>query len=82
MCAYWAGWTRWSACSTTCFEGVQTRTRSCQAGNIGDDGCTGSYEETLACYNEGAYSEWEFATECSKPCGGGTRIKCVFVFQC
>merc|ERR1712142_1061606 len=75
VCAYWAGWTRWSACSTTCFEGVQLRTRSCQAGVVGDDGCTGDFEQTKSCYNEGAYSEWEFASECSKVCGGGTRIK-------
>merc|ERR1712096_395926 len=51
------------------------RTRSCQAGVIGENGCTGDFEQTKSCYNEGAYSEWEFASDCSKVCGGGTRIK-------
>ena len=41
----YTSWSAWSACSVSCSNGVQTKTRYCST----DDGCAGSAQETKEC---------------------------------
>ncbi len=41
----YTSWSAWSACSVSCSNGVQTKTRYCSTG----DGCAGSAQETKEC---------------------------------
>ncbi|CAH1785509.1 unnamed protein product, partial [Owenia fusiformis] len=72
-CPSWEEWTEWSSCSSSCGEGLQTRSRECNT--IG--GCEGKSTETRAC-DEGICAEWlpwnEYS-ECSKPCGYGNMTR-------
>ena len=42
----WTAWTQWS-CSTTCGDGIQSRTRNCTGGTCGQ--CPGSAAESQPC---------------------------------
>ena len=47
--ARWGAFGAWSACSTRCGMGTQTRTRPCIAGNSCGAPCTGAATETRSC---------------------------------
>lgn len=47
--ARWANWGRWSACSSSCGEGVHTRIRACFRGDYGEGNCTGETFTTKEC---------------------------------
>ncbi|XP_060579908.1 A disintegrin and metalloproteinase with thrombospondin motifs adt-1-like [Ruditapes philippinarum] len=69
-------WSEWSTCSTTCGKGSQSRTRTCEGGGS----CSGSSSESedcivQECHVDGAFSDWEVWTICSKTCGGGIRTR-------
>ena len=75
----WTLWSEWSACSTTCANGTQTRDRSCTnpAPQYGGRVCTGVLSETRECFLRHCpvhcqwlpFSDW---SECSKSCDNGT----------
>ncbi|XP_032226207.2 semaphorin-5B [Nematostella vectensis] len=48
---HWGRWTAWSACSKTCGDGTQTRTRVCDdpAPKNGGSACVGDSSQTQAC---------------------------------
>ena len=49
-CPAWANWGEFGECSLTCAGGVQTRTRECENGDVGDIGCpAGGHEEDRTC---------------------------------
>ncbi|OII74791.1 thrombospondin related adhesive protein [Cryptosporidium ubiquitum] len=75
-------WTAWSICSTTCGEGVRTRTRNItkppQNGNnstcpelIEEESCNKDLECLNAC-EVGKWSDW---SPCSVTCGSGTTVR-------
>ncbi|XP_035673766.1 coadhesin-like [Branchiostoma floridae] len=78
----WSAWNGWSACSETCGDGTQTRSRSCDNPEPVNDGadCVGHGDETQSC-NEGdcpvagQWSTWLSWSSCSSPCGDGTQIR-------
>ena len=41
LVAKWGKWSEWSACSSTCSEGLKTRTRQCKNGHYGEGSCFG-----------------------------------------
>ena len=51
----WSIWADWAACSLTCGDGTQTRSRTCDnpAPSNGGADCVGSTDDTQAC-NDGA----------------------------
>uniref|UniRef100_A0A8D2ZKC3 Adhesion G protein-coupled receptor B1b n=1 Tax=Scophthalmus maximus TaxID=52904 RepID=A0A8D2ZKC3_SCOMX len=71
-------WSPWSACSITCGEGYQGRTRVCATSSFTAQ-CTGPLRETRPCSNvavcpvDGAWDEWTPWSLCSSTCGRGYR---------
>ncbi|XP_038064284.1 uncharacterized protein LOC119734796 isoform X2 [Patiria miniata] len=76
-------WSMWSACSTTCNDGVKTSTRRCHGSDVCDVGkgqvaalltreipCSGGL-----CPEVGGWSEWSAWTVCSAICSKGRRVK-------
>merc|ERR1719354_1429064 len=51
LCPGFSMWSEWSACSVTCGEGEESRSRTCLNGNPGGSGCQGSASEIVACEN-------------------------------
>uniref|UniRef100_H2Y3E3 Hemicentin-1 n=1 Tax=Ciona intestinalis TaxID=7719 RepID=H2Y3E3_CIOIN len=74
-CEYWSFWSEWSPCTSSCGNGVSSRTRECINGEIGESGCIGQPSEVEACNTEPcpAVSDWSDWSACSRSCGGGTR---------
>eukprot|EP00794_Sanderia_malayensis_P005644 gene5644-6340_t len=77
-------WGEFSACSTTCGDGVQVRTRNCtnpSPSGFGKD-CShiGPQTDSRACnlrpcIIDGGFSNWTWFGECSKTCDGGYRTR-------
>uniref|UniRef100_A0A4W6DTM0 Adhesion G protein-coupled receptor B1 n=1 Tax=Lates calcarifer TaxID=8187 RepID=A0A4W6DTM0_LATCA len=71
-------WSPWSACSITCGEGWQSRTRVCATSSFTTQ-CTGPLRENRPCNNtavcpvDGAWDEWTPWSLCSSTCGRGYR---------
>uniref|UniRef100_A0AAR2JE39 Adhesion G protein-coupled receptor B1b n=1 Tax=Pygocentrus nattereri TaxID=42514 RepID=A0AAR2JE39_PYGNA len=71
-------WSSWSACSVTCGEGWQSRTRNCMT-SAHSTLCTGPLRENRPCNNSivcpvnGAWDEWAPWSLCSSTCGRGYR---------
>ncbi|XP_068091514.1 SCO-spondin-like isoform X2 [Hyperolius riggenbachi] len=78
----WGPWSLWSSCSSSCGDGLQTRTRKCDhpAPQNGGRNCTGDNEQQRHCRGpdcpelEG-WSEWSPWSPCSLSCGGGEQIR-------
>ncbi|XP_078490118.1 uncharacterized protein LOC100185217 isoform X2 [Ciona intestinalis] len=73
--ASWADFGAWSACTASCNGGTRTRTRSCNQGSIGSNGCpSGGESESEPCNTFGCPT-WNDMVwgDCSVTCGGGTR---------
>ncbi|KAG9492782.1 hypothetical protein GDO78_000989 [Eleutherodactylus coqui] len=72
------GWSQWGACSTTCGQGTQVRTRSCVSSPYGTL-CSGPLRETRTCNNtaacpvEGIWLDWGPWGRCSVTCSNGTQ---------
>lgn len=85
----WTAWSAWSACSQTCGLAVKTRRRTCgnPAPAHGGRVCVGEDRSEIYCTSnppcpaklpppqDGGWSPWAAWGECSKPCGGGTRVR-------
>nr|XP_057903125.1 adhesion G protein-coupled receptor B1-like isoform X4 [Doryrhamphus excisus] len=71
-------WSAWTACSVTCGEGWQSRTRVCATSSFTTQ-CTGPLRENRPCNNtaicpvDGAWDEWTPWSLCSSTCGRGYR---------
>lgn len=74
-------WTSWSACSATCGEGKQTRTRTVKTANSnGGAACPTTTFESRSCTIKpcpvdcvlGNWTEW---SSCGSPCGPGTQSR-------
>lgn len=48
--AYWTPWTCWTACKPTCSGGIQTRSRICRNGLVGEGKCRGGATQFKECY--------------------------------
>ncbi|KAI6173773.1 CRE-ADT-2 protein [Aphelenchoides besseyi] len=69
----WQSWSAWSACSTTCGPGVQTRDRLCSK-----EPCDGSGTQRMACNVKECsqtWNNWGQWSECSRLCGRGIRSR-------
>jgi len=76
----WSAWSPLSACSVTCGNGTQFRTRSCTkpAPGPGGDKCEGEEREELPCAAPtqcGVWSNWGDWGECTVSCGGGEQSR-------
>ncbi|XP_053396764.1 SCO-spondin-like isoform X2 [Mercenaria mercenaria] len=83
----WGQWLTTSPCSTTCGNGTEIQTRSCDspAPQNGGTACLATNGETVlietrtvpcfitACPVDGGYTDWSAWTACTKTCGGGSR---------
>ena len=79
-CPSWTPWTEWSECSASCGGGTQHRARECTTPTLNRNGelsCDGSAFEDRKCNQAKCplWTEWGPWSECTKSCGGGTRMK-------
>lgn len=71
-------WSPWSVCSTTCGEGLKSRTRFCVSSSYSTH-CSGPLKEHKQCNNSavcpvhGTWDEWTPWSLCSSTCGRGFR---------
>ncbi|KAM8967734.1 adhesion G protein-coupled receptor B1 isoform 2-T2 [Pelodytes ibericus] len=71
-------WSPWSVCSTTCGEGLKSRTRFCVSSSYSTH-CSGPLKEHKQCNNtavcpvHGSWDEWSPWSLCSSTCGRGFR---------
>lgn len=77
-------WTNFTECSKTCGSGTKFRTRNCSNPfpQFGGKHCSvnGPEKEIIFCNTDpcpidGGYTAWTKFSECSKPCGNGTRFR-------
>uniref|UniRef100_H2YGV6 Uncharacterized protein n=1 Tax=Ciona savignyi TaxID=51511 RepID=H2YGV6_CIOSA len=78
-CPSWNAWTSWSACSTTCGEGVRSHTRTCSMGTVGQAGCQGPTRQQETCGRITdlcpTWTQWGPWDQCSVSCNGGNRAR-------
>ncbi|XP_070581750.1 hemicentin-1-like isoform X2 [Ptychodera flava] len=78
----WSEWDKWGACSVTCGQGLQTRSRTCDNPMPANGGrlCRGNHNEDKVCNHgacpiHGQWGDWMPWEECTKTCGQGTRSR-------
>ncbi|GFN97243.1 sco-spondin-like [Plakobranchus ocellatus] len=76
----WTAWGPWHACSVTCDNGTQVRTRDCHGPFYDGQDCEGPANDTRDCMDRhcpvnGAWEEWSVWSECSLTCANGTRTR-------
>ncbi|KAL9971012.1 hypothetical protein ACROYT_G023488 [Oculina patagonica] len=78
----WSAWSSWQACSATCGDGLQMRTRVCDSPHPINGGysCEGDSAEVKPCTVRrcpinGNYSDWSDWSLCSRSCSGGVKTR-------
>ncbi|XP_031556840.1 uncharacterized protein LOC116293538 isoform X2 [Actinia tenebrosa] len=78
----WSAWGAWQACSATCGDGIQIRSRICNHPKPSNGGfsCEGDSVEQKSCKVRrcpvnGNYTDWSEWSDCSRTCGGGIHIR-------
>ncbi|KAH3791376.1 hypothetical protein DPMN_144860, partial [Dreissena polymorpha] len=78
----WGGWSQWQPCSSTCGDGIQARSRTCNSPSPSNGGrfCRGSDTESQTCKVaecavDGQWGNWGYWAPCSLSCGGGSRSR-------
>ncbi|XP_068700145.1 uncharacterized protein [Montipora foliosa] len=78
----WSAWSSWQACSATCGDGLQLRSRVCEHPAPKNSGysCEGDSVEVKPCTVRrcpinGNYSDWSDWSECSRSCSGGIKSR-------
>ncbi|CAH1270966.1 HMCN1 [Branchiostoma lanceolatum] len=74
----WTLWGPWSACSSSCNNGIRTRTRTCTAAEHGGRACPGedtqvNFCNSLPCPVHGGWGPWTDWGSCSRSCNGGQQ---------
>ncbi|XP_041422603.1 adhesion G protein-coupled receptor B1-like isoform X3 [Xenopus laevis] len=74
----WNDWSRWSACSASCSNGTQKRTRECNGPSYGGSECYGQWSDTRDCFLtqcpvDGKWQNWGPWATCTTTCGGGIQ---------
>lgn len=70
------GWSAWTNCSEPCDAGTESRTRNVVVAPVGTGAPCPALTETRACslgVCDCTLSDWSEWSQCSVPCGGGTR---------
>jgi hypothetical protein len=78
-----ATWSSWSACSTTCGQGVEKRQRSVIAeAQEGGKACANAVSEIRGCpavqqcsKQDCVWDDWTLWAQCTRSCGTGTRSR-------
>jgi hypothetical protein len=64
ICANWAEWSDWSACSKSCGDGFIHRNRPCLFGKPGETGCEGESDTMNTCNLDICPDPYDFPWEC------------------
>ncbi|KFD49879.1 hypothetical protein M513_09208, partial [Trichuris suis] len=80
LCGQWSSWDEWSACSSTCGQGTQKRSRTCSGGERADPNlsCLGDSAEVRSCSMtacDETTNSWTAWTSCSSTCGDGVKSR-------
>ncbi|XP_063687572.1 uncharacterized protein LOC134820861 isoform X3 [Bolinopsis microptera] len=84
QCPGFSEWSEWDECSKECGYGTRTRNRNCDSPppETGGPQCEGLSVENKICYLkkcpqriDGNWSVWSGWSDCSVPCGTGTKRK-------
>ncbi|XP_052085685.1 deleted in malignant brain tumors 1 protein-like [Mytilus californianus] len=75
-------WEQWTACSSSCNAGLQTRTRACTNPSPKNGGscCHGESSQTIQCNAiscpvDGGWGAWTLWNSCNVTCGEGMRLR-------
>ncbi|XP_061191017.1 coadhesin-like [Saccostrea echinata] len=78
----WSSWSNVSQCSSSCGQGVQTRSRTCSSPSPGFGGqqCSGNSKESKICNLrtcpvDGNWGQWSDFRPCDMTCGGGFHMR-------
>ncbi|CAK9076068.1 unnamed protein product [Durusdinium trenchii] len=76
----WDDWGDFGPCSDSCGGGQQLRRRGTRPAQWGGRACEGEEKETVACALmlcpvDCQWSDWQTWSDCSKPCGGGLKLR-------
>ena len=78
ICPSWSNWNIEYSCSVTCGDGFSSKYRTCQAGQIGEEGCRGEAYNRSPCSTGvdcPSWTAWSAWSACGVTCGKSQQTR-------